>query len=77
MKWLDEMPLVLVMVTGFLGFAPFIPEPHLFEKIGMLSSGALSKPLDIFDLFMHGTAFSIFFAKLFRELWNQYAQSKS
>jgi hypothetical protein len=55
-KWLDSIPLwALVVGTVFLGLAPFTPEPHLFEKIRMLANGALSRPIDIFDLFLHGT----------------------
>ena len=55
MKWLDLIPLpTLVMATLLLGLAPFVPEPHLFEKVGMLLSGTLQKPIDIFDLVMHG-----------------------
>lgn len=55
MKWLDAIPL-WVFVTGavFLGLAPFTPEPHLWEKLKMLADGALSRPIDIFDLFLHG-----------------------
>jgi len=35
--------------------APFSPQPHLLEKLQMLFAGTLSKPIDIFDLFLHGT----------------------
>lgn len=56
MKWLDSIPLwALVVGTVFLGLAPFTPEPHLFEKIRMLVNGTLTRPIDIFDLFLHGT----------------------
>jgi hypothetical protein len=37
-----------------LGLAPFSPEPHLVEKARMLFSGALTRPIDIFDLVLHG-----------------------
>lgn len=54
MKWLDSIPLwVLVAGTVFLGFAPFVPEPHLWEKLKMVASGTLSRPIDIFDLLLH------------------------
>lgn len=46
------IPLVLL-----LGFAPFVPQPHLVEKIRMLMSGTLNKPLDIFDLAWHAWPF--------------------
>lgn len=37
-----------------LGLAPFSPMPHLFEKIGMLFAGTLHRPIDLFDLALHG-----------------------
>jgi hypothetical protein len=36
-----------------LGLAPFTP-PHIVEKLGMLFQGKLVKPIDWFDLFLHG-----------------------
>ena len=39
------IPLVLL-----LGFAPFFPQPHIVEKISMLLTGTLNRPIDIFDL---------------------------
>lgn len=56
MKWLDDIPMpVLAMAALLLGLAPFAPEPHLVEKIRMLSLGVLSRPLDIFDLGLHAS----------------------
>ncbi|MEN8207271.1 MAG: RND transporter [Pseudomonadota bacterium] len=56
MKWLDKIPLlVLLPVAVFLALAPFLPEPHLWQKLKMLVDGVLVKPIDIFDLFLHGT----------------------
>ncbi|MCI5212517.1 MAG: RND transporter, partial [Candidatus Electrothrix sp. ATG2] len=49
-----------------LGFSPFIPEPHLFEKIRMLVSGTLARPIDIFDLFFHAVPLLVLFLKLIR-----------
>jgi len=54
----------LVIAALFLGLAPFFPEPHLWEKLKMLSDGTLSKPIDIFDLFMHGTPLLLLILKL-------------
>lgn len=55
MKWLDAVPLwLLVAGAVFLGMAPFVPEPHLWEKLKMLAGGTLSRPIDIFDLLLHG-----------------------
>ena len=55
MKWLDNIPWTLVILGSCtLGLAPFMPMPHLAEKIMMLSQGLLVKPIDIFDLCLHG-----------------------
>ncbi len=55
-EWIDRVPWGVLMIPAvFLTFAPFVPEPHLWEKLKMLAAGTLSRPIDIFDLFMHGT----------------------
>ena len=45
--------LVLVPLAVFLLLAPFVPEPHVVEKIRMLKAGSLKRPIDIFDLCFH------------------------
>lgn len=56
MKWLDSIPYVLIAPLAILlALAPFSPEPHLWEKLKMLFAGNLTRPIDIFDLFLHGT----------------------
>lgn len=56
MKWLDRLPwFPLATAALLLGLAPFVPEPHLWEKLKMLGNGTLERPIDIFDLVMHGT----------------------
>jgi hypothetical protein len=56
MSWLDRLPLApLVVGALLLGLAPFAPEPHLVEKLRMLFAGALVRPIDIFDLLLHGS----------------------
>ena len=65
MKWLENIPYAfLVPLALVLALAPFAPEPHLWEKLKMLSSGTLSRPVDIFDLFLHGTPLLILLMKL-------------
>ena len=55
MKWLDKIPFpTLIIIAILLGLAPFSPQPHLLEKLQMLFAGTLSKPIDIFDLVLHG-----------------------
>ena len=56
MKWLANIPyMLLVPLALFLALAPFTPEPHLWEKLKMLFAGTLVRPIDIFDLLLHGT----------------------
>lgn len=67
MKWLDKIPLTtLIIITLLLGLAPFTPEPHLWQKLKMLAAGELIKPIDIFDLFLHGTPVVLLVIKLLR-----------
>jgi hypothetical protein len=69
MKWLDKIPLTtLVIIALLLGLAPFAPEPHLWQKLKMLAAGELIKPIDIFDLFLHGAPAMLLVMKLLR-MW--------
>ena len=70
MKWLDKIDLVSLLIPAvLLGLAPLSPEPHLIEKLRMLSQGILSRPIDIFDLFLHGTLISLVIVKLARQVF--------
>lgn len=54
LNWLDEIPYLPLLVVAIVMFlAPFKPMPHVIEKLIMLKSGTLSRPIDIFDLFFH------------------------
>ena len=67
MKWLDRIPLpALALLAGFFAIAPLRPEPHLIEKTRMLFEGALSRPIDIFDLFLHSIFLVLLAIRLFR-----------
>ena len=69
MNWLDKFPLLpLVIIALILAIAPYPsqPLPHLIEKLQMLSQGNLSKPIDIFDLFLHSTPLILVIIKLIR-----------
>jgi hypothetical protein len=46
-------PIVVVLCLT-LGLAPFVPEPHIWEKLKMLVAGDLRRPIDILDLLYHG-----------------------
>jgi len=64
-NFLDKIPTpTLAIIAFFLAMAPFVPEPHLWQKLKMLADGTLSKPIDIFDLFMHGTPLVLLILKL-------------
>jgi len=72
LKFLDNLPLLsLVVISLTLGMAPFVPEPHLWEKLKMLASGSLTNTTDIFDLLMHGTAPGLLILKLLRLVTGQ------
>lgn len=67
MKWLDKVPLItLVLIALTLGLAPFTPEPHVWEKLKMLVDGSLRKPIDIFDLVLHGAPWVLLVLKIAR-----------
>jgi len=64
MTFLKNIPYsILIPAAIFLGLAPFVPQPHLVEKLEMLLSGTLSRPVDIFDLLMHCSPGLLIFAK--------------
>lgn len=65
LKFIDSVPLPFFIVLSlFLGLAPFFPEPHIVEKIGMLLSGELNRMIDVFDLFLHATPWVLLITKL-------------
>lgn len=69
MNWLDRIPLLLFLLAALtLGLAPFLPEPHIWEKLKMLASGTLKRPIDIFDLLLHATPWLLLIAKVARML---------
>ena len=65
MKILDSIPLSTALIASLtLGLAPFVPVPHVVEKLGMLFSGELTQLIDIGDLLMHGAPWLVLIAKL-------------
>jgi hypothetical protein len=72
MNWLDKIPFTtLLLVSLTLGLAPFAPEPHVWEKLKMLFDGSLARPIDIFDLVLHGTPWVLLGLKSIRLLTKQ------
>jgi hypothetical protein len=65
LKNISWLVVFILMLT--LGLAPFVPEPHIWEKLKMLSAGELRAGIDVFDLFMHGAPFLLAGAKLVEE----------
>ncbi len=69
MQIFDRIPWSLLIIAALtLGLAPFLPEPHVWEKIRMLAQGALTRPVDIFDLAMHGAPWLAILLKAIREV---------
>lgn len=67
MKFVDKIPLqTLIVMSIFLGLAPFIPEPHVWQKLKMLMTGDLVRPLDIGDLLFHLAPSILLFIKVKR-----------
>ena len=67
MAFLDQIPWNIVILASLtLGLAPFFPEPHIWEKLKMLASGTLVRPIDIFDLLMHGAPWLLLIGKSVR-----------
>lgn len=65
--WLDKIPLTALVIAAFaLGLAPLTPEPHLWEKLKMLANGTLTRPIDVFDLFMHASLPLLLVVRLIR-----------
>ena len=67
MNFIDRTDIrFFVIASLLLGLAPFFPEPHIWEKLKMLADGSLSKPIDIFDLVMHGAPWVLLIIKITR-----------
>lgn len=67
MAWLDRIAWVIVVPLALLlGLAPFVPEPHLWEKLKLLAAGDLRRPVDVFDLLYHGAPVVLLTLKLLR-----------
>ncbi|MBS1185968.1 MAG: hypothetical protein H6R09_1569, partial [Proteobacteria bacterium] len=65
MHYIDRIPFpLLIVITLFMLGAPFVPEPHLVEKMRMLADGTLTRPLDVFDVFWHLLPASLLAIKL-------------
>ncbi len=63
-RWIEGLPWAGILVAcATLGLAPFAP-PHVVEKLGMLARGELRRPIDVFDLVLHGAPWGLLLARL-------------
>ena len=61
--WIDSLDWgIVILLCLTLGLAPFSP-PHIVEKLQMLVKGKLVKPVDWFDMLMHGAPWVILVIK--------------
>ncbi|MGB3211933.1 MAG: RND transporter [Desulforhopalus sp.] len=60
---------ILILLALTLGLTPFVPQPHLVEKLLMLSRGELKQMVDIFDLLLHASPFVLLLLKVFSRLF--------
>jgi hypothetical protein len=58
---------LVIVACLTLGLAPFNP-PHIWEKLQMLSRGRLVRPVDWFDLFLHGLPWALLVLKSYYAL---------
>lgn len=66
---IDKIPYsVLIVIAVLMLLAPLRPMPHVLEKLIMLKNGALTKPLDIFDLVYHLIPSIILLMKIYRSV---------
>lgn len=64
-SFIDSIPWPVAVAAALtLGLAPFSPRPHFVEKLEMLRSGLLRRPLDLFDLALHGTPWLVLSLKV-------------
>lgn len=65
MRFIKNIPFSILLILCILpGLAPFVPEPHIVEKLRMLFQGNLNEAMDIFDLFFHSVPFILLVTKL-------------
>jgi hypothetical protein len=63
-QFLGKIPWgMVVLLCLTLGLAPFKP-PHILEKLTMLFQGRLVRPIDWFDLILHGAPWVLLILKL-------------
>ncbi len=70
LQLIDKIPYtLLILLAVFMLLAPFRPMPHVVEKLILLKSGTLHRPIDIFDLFYHLIPTILLIIKVYRTYW--------
>lgn len=60
---------IVILLCLTLGLAPFFPEPHFWGKLKWVFGGGIGmKPMDWFDLVLHGFPFALLFRLLILRL---------
>ncbi len=63
-NYINQLPWIIVVILCLtLGLAPYSPQPHLVEKLILLTDGQLNNPVDIFDFLMHLSPFILLILK--------------
>ena len=64
-NYINQLPWIIVVILCLtLGLAPYSPQPHLVEKLILLTEGQLNTPVDIFDFLMHLSPFILLILKI-------------
>jgi hypothetical protein len=68
LEYISKLPWSIIIIACLtLGLAPFSP-PHIWEKLHLLMRGQLIRPIDWFDLALHGAPWVVLFLKGFVSL---------
>lgn len=60
---------IVILLCLTLGLAPFYPEPHFWGKLKWVFGGGIGmKPIDWFDLVLHGSPFVLLIRLLILKL---------
>jgi len=69
MKFINDWKMVIVFCLT-LGLAPFVPEPHIWQKYIWITTGSTPmRPLDWFDVLFHGFPFVLLIRLIVRAIW--------
>lgn len=64
------------VLACIMAVLPFGEQPHLWQKLLLLKNGYLHKPMDWFDLFLHGGPLAVVSLVLFWRFWQRLRQKR-